>query len=247
MPYRLPPLEQKSRYLRQGFDAIARRYDLFNDLITQGQHRRWKRVLVRELGLRPGQRVLDLCCGTGDIARRVRDRLGPAGLVVAADFSGNMLQLASARLSSSRAAPRAADAPHALLRADATRLPFRDGAFDALTIGYGLRNVDDLPVCLKELYRVLAPGGVLASLDVGKVRAAGLRVLANAYFFYVVPWIGWLIQPGQDLYSYLPHSSLDYPHQDQLKAMLAEHGFVDNRVLEFLGGASVIHLSRKPG
>ena len=90
MPYRLPPLEQKSRYLRQGFDAIARRYDLFNDLITQGQHRWWKRVLVRELGLRSdpaaGQRVLDLCCGTGDIALRVRDRLGPAGLVVAADL-----------------------------------------------------------------------------------------------------------------------------------------------------------------
>jgi len=241
MPYRLPAPEEKARYLRQGFDAIARRYDLFNDLITQGQHRWWKRVLVRELGLRPGQRVLDLCCGTGDIAFRAARCLGAAGRVVGADFSGNMLRLARARLNRGSGSAR-----HALLRADATRLPFRDGAFDAVSIGYGLRNVDNLPRCLDELFRVLKPGGVVASLDVGKVRSPWLRVLADGYFFHVVPHVGRLIQPGQDLYSYLPNSSIDYPQQDRLKEILAGHGFSNVRLIEFLGGASVIHLARKP-
>jgi len=243
MPYRLPPAEDKARYVQAKFDEIARHYDLFNDLITQGQHRRWKRVLVNRLGIHPAARVLDLCCGTGDLAARSLSRLGSAGRMVAVDFSPRMLAIARRRLqgvhpSSSR--------PPLVLGGDAMRLPFQTGTFDFITIGYGLRNVTGLEGCLDELLRVLKPGGHLASLDVGQVRTAWLRRLSDAYMFRVVPRIGRFLQRGQDMFDYLPHSTVHYPHQDALAGMMADRGFVEVEVVEFLFGASVIHLARKP-
>lgn len=246
MPYRLPSAEDKARYVRTRFDAIARRYDLFNDLITQGQHRWWKRRMVRRLGLRPGDRVLDLCCGTGDIAARCRRSLGASGSVVAADFSLEMLKIAGRRLAARGGSPAGAGATAAVACADAMCLPFGEGSFRAVTIGYGLRNVAGLEGCLREVYRVLAPGGWIASLDVGKVRSAWLRPLVAFYFFRIVPRIGALLQPGEEMYAYLPHSSLDFPHQDRLREVLAGEGFTDVELVEYLGGASAIHFARKP-
>ncbi len=252
MPYRLPPQEAKARYVRAKFDEIARHYDLFNDLITQGQHRWWKRVLVRRLGLAPDARGLDLCCGTGDIAARCLPRLGPQGRLVAADFSRAMLAIARQRLARGGAGAQGAHGIHGtaaplLLCADAMRLPFRTGSFDFITIGYGLRNVTDLAACLDELYRVLRPGGVLGSLDVGKVRNRWLRPLAEFYLFRIVPRIGGLLQPGQDMFDYLPASTVDYPDQRRLAELLAEHGFRRVEVREYLCGASALHVARKPG
>ncbi len=291
MPYQLPPPEQKARYVRTKFDEIARQYDLFNDLITQGQHRRWKRALVRRLALRGDALGVDLCCGTGDIARRCLSRLGPAGGVIAADFSLNMLRIAQRRLALPPAQPIAGrgaagtTAPHAaapdvtalgapepgsaepgsaapgatgvrqaspapyrhVLCADAMRLPFRTASLDFVTIGYGLRNVVDLDGCLKEIQRVLKPGGVLGSLDVGKVTHPWLRPLVDFYFFHVVPVIGRLLQRGQDMFAYLPASSLAYPGQQALRQRMLEAGFARAEVVEYVFGASVIHLAWKAG
>ncbi len=247
MVYHLPPPEQKADYVRSKFDEIARQYDRFNDLITQGQHRRWKRVLVARLGLRPGQVGLDLCCGTGDLALRCLPALaggGTRGGVIAADFSLQMLRLAKERLRKTRAvgAPAAAQA----VCADAMRLPFADGRFHFVTIGYGLRNVTDLRACLREVRRVLRPGGVMASLDLGQVRPRWMRPFADFYLFQVVPRLGQMLQRGQEMYSYLPASTRDYPHQDELARTLAVSGFEGVELVEFLFGASVIHLARKP-
>lgn len=236
MPYRLPDADRKDRYVRAKFDEIARHYDRFNDLITQGQHRWWKRVLVWRLGIRPGQRGLDLCCGTGDIALRCLPALGGAGQVVAADFSLNMLAIARRRLAGSRAA---------VLCADALRLPFADATFDFVTIGYGLRNLKDLSGGLGEIRRVLRPGGVMASLDLGKARPRWVRPFVDAYLFHVVPRIGRLLQPGQEMFTYLPHSNTTYPHQDALKDLLLRSGFGRVELIEYLFGASVIHLAWK--
>ncbi|MBI4082352.1 MAG: ubiquinone/menaquinone biosynthesis methyltransferase [Candidatus Lambdaproteobacteria bacterium] len=257
MSYRLPGPEEKARYVREKFDQIAAHYDLFNDLITQGQHRWWKRQLVRRLGIGPGARVLDLCCGTGDIAARSLGRVGPAGRVVALDFSAAMLAIARQRLARQRPsihrlapAGRPAGAQQApapcvtVLRGDAMRLPFAAGSFDFVTVGYGLRNVTDLDLCLGEIRRVLAPGGGLASLDVGKVRPAWARPLADFYMFRVVPWIGRRLQPGQEMFEYLPHSAEAFPSQDALKARLLAAGFASVELIEHLLGASVIHLAR---
>ncbi|HEX7743560.1 MAG TPA: class I SAM-dependent methyltransferase, partial [Sphingobium sp.] len=137
-PYRLPSADQKDRYVRAKFDEIAAQYDRFNNWITQGQHRLWKRTMVRRLGIMPGQRGLDLCCGTGDIALRCLPALRGQGGVIAADFSLNMLAIARERLAADDHATRA---PTATMCADAMRLPFADASFDFVTIGYGLRNV----------------------------------------------------------------------------------------------------------
>jgi len=242
MPYRLPDPEDKSRYVRTKFDEIAHQYDRFNDLITQGQHRWWKRVLVRRLGIRPGDRGLDLCCGTGDIALRCLPPLRGRGTLVAADFSLNMLGIARQRLGAGNGSA-AVRAP--VLCADAMRLPFADASFAFVSIGYGLRNVADLPGCLAEIRRVLRPGGVLASLDIGKARYRWIRPFVDAYLFHVVPWIGKLLYPGQEMYTYLPHSTTRFPDQAALKELMLRGGFATVDVVEHLFGTSAIHVARK--
>jgi demethylmenaquinone methyltransferase / 2-methoxy-6-polyprenyl-1,4-benzoquinol methylase len=243
MPYRLPPPNERARYVRAKFGEIARHYDLFNDLVTQGQHRWWKRVLVRRLCIAPDARGLDLCTGTGDIAARCLARLGPGGRLVAADFSPGMLAIARQRLA--RARDGRGGRAQALC-ADAMRLPFGNERFDFVSIGYGLRNVSDLDACLDEVRRVLRPGGVLASLDVGKVRNRWLRPLAEFYLFRIVPRIGRLLQPGQDMYDYLPASTVDYPDQQALARRLEARGFIQVQVQEYVFGAAALHVARKP-
>lgn len=244
MAYRLPEPEDKARYVRGKFDEIARSYDLFNDLISQGQHRIWKNVLVKRLGLASGAKGLDLCCGTGDIALRTWRRLKGGGNVFALDFSINMLRIARGRLAGKGLPPAAAEG---LLCGDAMRLPFPDASLQFVTVGYGLRNVENLAGCLKEIQRVLRPGGVLASLDVGKVRSPLLRPLVDFYFFRIVPLIGRLLQPGQEMFNYLPESSVAYPGQQALRKLMIECGFGEVELIEFALGASVIHIARKTG
>jgi demethylmenaquinone methyltransferase/2-methoxy-6-polyprenyl-1,4-benzoquinol methylase len=244
MAYRLPEPEQKARYVRGKFDEIARSYDLFNDLITQGQHRIWKNVLVKRLGLCSGAQGLDLCCGTGDIALRTWRRLKGGGNVFALDFSINMLRIARGRLAG-KGLPTAA--ARGLLCGDAMRLPFANASLKFVTVGFGLRNVAQLEGCLKEVHRVLMPGGVLASLDVGKVGSPLLRPLAEFYFFRIVPLIGRLLQPGQEMFNYLPESSVAYPSQQALRKLMIECGFGEVELIEFALGASVIHIAHKAG
>ena len=244
MAYRLPSPENKARYVQEKFDQIASRYDLFNDLITQGQHRYWKRVLLRRVGMTPNARGLDLCCGTGDLALGILPRLSGEGILVAADFSTNMLKAAQHRLRRHR---NGGQTPlTVLLRGDAMRLPFQDDSFEFVTIGYGLRNVSDLGGCLAELLRVLRPGGVLGTLDMGRVRNRWLRPLAEFYLFRIVPRIGKFVQRDQEMFQYLPHSTLDYPDQERLRQIMEQSGFTNVKLKEFLFGASVIHLAYNP-
>ena len=161
MSYTLPSIDEKSNYVEEKFDEIAQKYDRFNDVITFGMHRYWKKFVVRQTGLRPDEECLDLCCGTGDISREIL-RQQPECKITGLDFSAEMLKIAKSKNSG--------NSEIQYLQGDAMNIPFPDTYFDAVTIGYGLRNVTDLNACLQEIFRVLKPGGVLVSLDVGKVR-----------------------------------------------------------------------------
>jgi len=237
MTYTLPVTDEKSRYVEQKFDEIAQKYDRFNDLITFGMHRYWKRFVVRQTGLHPEEHCLDLCCGTGDIAREVL-RQYPASKVTGLDFSQKMLNIAKSKSSNYSGIQ--------YLLGDAMEIPFPDTNFDAVTIGYGLRNVPNLNGCLQEILRVLKPGGVLVSLDVGKVRLPVIKELNNFYFFHIVPLIGNLLMPGQDMFQYLPNSSLEYPNQELLKRLMFEAGFQQVEIHDFVFGASTVHVACKP-
>jgi len=237
MTYTLPKTEEKSVYVEQMFNKIAQKYDLFNDIITFGMHRQWKRFVARQTDLHDEQSCLDLCCGTGDIAREVL-RQYPSSKVTGLDFSEEMLNIA--KLKNTR------EIAVKYVPGDAMNTPFQDSVFDAVTIGYGMRNVQDIRQFLREILRVLKPEGILVSLDVGKVHIPILAKLNQFYFFQIVPLIGKLLMPGEDIFKYLPESSLEYPNQDSLKNLMIETGFQKVEFHNFVFGSSTVHVAYKP-
>jgi demethylmenaquinone methyltransferase / 2-methoxy-6-polyprenyl-1,4-benzoquinol methylase len=210
--------------VRRMFDRIAPVYDVMNRTMTAGLDRRWRR-LTAESVVRPGDRVLDACCGTGDLA--IADaRAG--GRVTGLDFSAPMLERAR------RKAPKLE-----WLRGDLLELPFEDASFDAATVGFGVRNVDDLNGALAELRRVLHPGGRLGILEI--TRPGGvLGPFYRVWFDRVVPALGKLL-PGGSAYTYLPASVKRFPRPAELAELIAAAGFRDVRVRLFAGGIVALH------
>lgn len=226
--------EGKRRYVRRLFATIADRYDFITRVLSYGQDRRWKRRLIRLAALTPHDRVLDLACGTGDLLFEAAPVVRRA---VGLDVTLRMLQLASSR----PRRPGRAD----LIAADMLALPFPSARFDVITTGYGLRNVPDLPQALREMYRVLAPGGRLLSLDFNRPRNAVVRVAYLAYLTAVGSALGFLLHRDPDTYRYIPASIRMYPGASGVARMLEQHGFTDVRVVRVLGGLMAIHMARK--
>jgi len=177
----------KAGRVRAVFDSVAGRYDLMNDLMSFGVHRLWKRFLLSQTGLRPGQHALDVAGGTGDLAAGLARQVGTTGRVVLSDINAAMLAHGRDRLLD---AGIVTQVEH--VQADAERLPFRDASFDCVTIGFGLRNVTDKAAALASMYRVLKPGGQLLILEFSRPVAPGLAPLYDAYSFRVLPALsGW--------------------------------------------------------
>lgn len=218
------PDDQRAAKVRELFATIARRYDLLNDVMSLGLHRCWKRRVVQLAGT---GHLLDLCCGTGDIARRL------AGKVVGVDFTAEMLQVAARHGGN-------------WVQADALRLPFPDASFDAVTVGYGLRNLADLEAGLREIRRVLRPGGKLVSLDFGKPDNAWWRKMYFAHLRFWVPVLGWLLAGDRQAYAYILPSLENYPGQRGVQAAMTRQGFLDCRYEEFVGGTMAINLGHQP-
>jgi demethylmenaquinone methyltransferase/2-methoxy-6-polyprenyl-1,4-benzoquinol methylase len=225
------------------FAVVARRYDLINDLQSFGLHRGWKRKLVRLAGVRPGQRALDLCCGTGDIAFR----LAAAGAdVVGVDFSRPMLAVAEQRRSRmcGRAATGGGGTPR-FVWGDALAAPFPDASFDVVTVAYGLRNLADIGGGLREMERLLKPGGRLLILDFGKPDNRIWRACYFAHLRVVVPLLGWLFCGAAATHAYIFESLRDYPAQHGITACLRERGWENVRLVNLLGGVMSIHIAEK--
>jgi demethylmenaquinone methyltransferase/2-methoxy-6-polyprenyl-1,4-benzoquinol methylase len=210
--------------VREMFDRIAPVYDAMNRAMTIGLDRRWRDATARAV-VRPGDRVLDACCGTGDLA--LAD-LNAGGRVTGLDFSERMLQ---------RARTKSADVEW--VEGDALSLPFEDGSFDAVTVGFGVRNLDDLEAGVRELRRVLRPGGRIGILEITQPRGL-LRPFYKLWFDGLVPLAGKLL-PGGSAYTYLPASVRRFPGAKELAVLLTATGFEDVRYRRLAGGIVALH------
>ena len=225
----------RAAYVRELFDRIAPRYDLLNRVMTGGRDRRWRAITVAETRLPRGGTALDVATGTGDLALALARVAGPGGCVVGIDFAEAMLEVAR-RKAHQRGVT--VDFRHA----DALDLPFPTASFDAVTIGFGLRNVSDIPRALAEMARVLRPGGRLACLEVTKPRVPLLAAGFYTYFDHVVPLLGAVLSPSREAYTYLPCSLRPFPDAPHLRHMMLEAGFrrVHLRLLNF--GTIAVHV-----
>jgi len=227
---------EKASRVRAVFDSVASRYDVMNDLMSFGVHRLWKRFLLSQTGLRPGQRALDVAGGTGDITAGMSRQVGPSGRVVLSDINAEMLRHGRDRLLDQGIV---GNVDFAL--ANAERLPFADQSFDCVTIAFGLRNVTDKAAALASMYRVLKPGGQLLVLEFSKPVAPGLGPVYDTYSFSVLPALGRLVAGDADSYRYLAESIRMFPDQDTLDGMMRSAGFDGVRHHNLTGGIVALH------
>ena len=227
----------KAARVRAMFDAIAPRYDLFNDVLSAGIHRRWRTEAVDLLGPAPGAAYLDLCAGTLDLARLIAARVSGAR-VVGADFSLPMLAEGRAKLAASKIPVRP-------VAADALRLPFPDGAFRGIIIGFGLRNLADFDAGLREMARVLERGGQLVVLEFTVPPGRVFRGLYHAYFHHVLPRVGAWISGQAPAARYLPDSVSRFPRAGELAELVAAAGFERVRYRYLTRGIAALHVGYK--
>ncbi len=237
---------QRAAYVRSLFTRVAPHYDLANGFITGGRHRAWRRATLRRalplLSDRPDGRQfhgLDLCCGTGDYVFLLRKFLGEDARLVGLDFCEPMIRLAAER-------SRRSGAKASWLRGDATDLSvFRDGTFDLATVGFGLRNVIDLPAALREAARVLRPGGVFVSLELMRPETGLMRPVILAYLRWLLPVLANLAKGGQEDYLWLRRSLEAFPGISGLSALLESSGLEVLEVCRFGLGAVAGHIARR--
>jgi demethylmenaquinone methyltransferase/2-methoxy-6-polyprenyl-1,4-benzoquinol methylase len=227
---------EKADRVRAVFDSVASRYDVMNDLMSFGVHRLWKRFLLSQTGLRPGQRALDVAGGTGDIAAGMSRQVGPSGHVILSDINAEMLRHGRDRLLDLGIVGNVD-----CVQANAEQLPFADQSFDCVTIGFGLRNVTDKAAALDSMTRVLKPGGQLLVLEFSKPVAPGLGPVYDRYSFSVLPALGRLVAGDADSYRYLAESIRMFPDQDTLAGMMRDAGLDGVRHHNLTGGIVALH------
>ena len=220
------------------FDRIARSYELLNLLMTAGTNRFWNRVVVRASGAGPGDRVLDLACGTGSLTRDLAKKVGPDGHVLGIDFSKEMLREAKKK-----------PMPGLEYRlGDATDLTgVEDGSFDAATIAYGARNIPDLDALFSEMARAVRPGGRVVCLEIARPKGRLFATFYGLWFDRVVPWLGARVSGDAWAYSYLPKSVKEFVAPDVLAAIMRSNGLQGVTWRRLSGGIITLHAGTKPG
>ena len=225
--------EDHARRVRDMFAQISPRYDLLNHLLSGNIDRRWRRAMVRKLTPRlpANPQILDVACGTGDLSIELFEQTDAT--VIGVDFCRPMLELAKSKTNRI-----------SFVEGDALRLPFPDGAFDAVTIGFGLRNLSSVAAGLSELRRILKPNGIAAVLEFSQP-AAGLRAMVAFYYARVLPRIGGWLSGSRSAYEYLPDSISHFPNQSQLAEAMREVGFADVNFENLTGGVAALHIGRR--
>ncbi len=227
--------EEKGQLVERVFGSVSARYDLMNDLMSWGAHRLWKRFAINVLAPRSAEQVLDVAGGTGDLTRLIERRLQRNGRVLLTDINAAMLRQGRNRLIDNGIAGVAC------VQASAEALPFVDSEFDAVAIGFGLRNVTDKPKALRSMLRVLKPGGRLIILEFSKPVLPLLQRMYDEYSFKVIPAIGELVARDRDSYQYLVESIRMHPDQQTLKSMMEEAGFARAEYFNLSGGIVAVH------
>jgi demethylmenaquinone methyltransferase/2-methoxy-6-polyprenyl-1,4-benzoquinol methylase len=238
--YRDVPVGEKQKLVGEVFSSVAQKYDVMNDMMSFGIHRLWKRYFVATAQAKRGDRVLDLAGGTGDIAVLLKDRVGESGGVVVGDINGDMLRVGRDRLTD-RGLVRGLD----WVQCNAQALPFPDARFDLVTIAFGLRNVTDKDAALREMCRVLRPGGQARVLEFSQVTADWFRPLYDFHSFNVLPKLGSMIAGDEGSYRYLAESIRKHPPQRELQAMMDAAGFVRTSYRNMSAGIVAIHTGYK--
>ncbi|HCM04713.1 MAG TPA: bifunctional demethylmenaquinone methyltransferase/2-methoxy-6-polyprenyl-1,4-benzoquinol methylase UbiE [Oceanospirillales bacterium] len=234
--YKDVPTEEKQAMVADVFHSVAAKYDVMNDLMSFGVHRLWKRFTIDMSGVRPGNKVLDLAGGTGDLTKKFSKIVGPSGKVVLADINSSMLEVGRERLTNQGYVGNIE-----YVQANAQYLPFEDNTFDVITIAFGLRNVTDKDEALRSMFRVLKPGGRLLVLEFSQTNNPLLKKAYDLYSFTALPLMGKLVTNDSESYKYLAESIRMHPDQETLKGMMQDAGF--NRVSyhNMTGGMVALH------
>ena len=234
--YQSVAADEKAGLVKDVFDSVASRYDIMNDLMSGGLHRLWKRHTVDQAAVRPGDVILDLAGGTGDLARAFAKKVGPDGHVILADINAAMLRQGRTRLVDAGVAGNLS-----IAQVDAQNLPFADSTFNCITMAFGLRNVTDKDAALRSMFKTLRPGGKAMILEFSEP-AKALKPAYDLYSFKVLPLLGKLVARDSDSYQYLAESIRVHPDQETLKSMMEEAGFERCRYQNLAGGIVALHI-----
>lgn len=234
------PEDEKVHRVRRHFNSVADNYDFMNTLLSFGIHLAWKRTAIDKIGLKTGQKVLDVCGGTGDLAALAHKKVGPGGEVIIYDINWAMMAAGRRKIRQTHL-----ERHIRFVQGNAETIAFPDNYFDAAIVGFGIRNVTRMEMAFKEMHRVLKPGGKLMCLEFSKPTLPVFRWLYDAYSFHVMPFLGEVLAGSRQAYTHLPETIRLFPLPDELRAILENIGYSKVTYWRLTNGISVIHLGVK--
>lgn len=232
-------MKSKEEFVHSVFESIAPKYDLMNDILSFRRHKAWRNFTMKKMAVKPGSTAIDLCCGTCDWTIGLA-RASGTGNMVGLDFSQNMLDYGAVKIKE-----LGLDKQISLIRGNAMSLPFEDNTFDYATIGFALRNVPDLEQVIREMQRVVKPGGLVVSLELSKPTWQPFKSIYYFYFRRVLPFLGKLIAKKYEQYKWLPESLIHFPDHKQLAAIFMKTGLQNVQAYPLTGGIAALHMGTK--